>query len=98
MTKSPALTAIKGYRDGRVGVRVLVHGGGSFGRDDVRVTATTYLTTAEAREFAAGLIQRADDEDARMAKKQAAEDRRRAWRDREVAAGRMKVISFRSAF
>lgn len=51
------------------------------------------ISTEHARELAAELIRLADEADAKVAKEVAAKARRKAWTDREVAAGRMKLFS-----
>jgi len=66
----------------------------SYG-NGIRIEASAQITTAQARELAAALIEYADREDAKVAADKAREDRRKAWRDREVAAGRMKVFTMK---
>ena len=56
------------------------------------------ISTADARILAASLIAIADEADAKVAKAQAAEARRQKWRDREVAAGRIKIMSVEKFF
>lgn len=92
MAKTP-FTVTKGDRDGRVGIRCALRGSGAYSQADIQMQATTSLTTTEARELAAALIQQADAEDAKLLKKEQAEERRRKWHNREIAAGRMKVFS-----
>lgn len=76
----------KSYRDGYVGLRFLV-------KDRcVRIDGGSDLSTTEARELATALIQEADRADAKVASKKASDERRQKWRDREIAAGRRKVI------
>lgn len=87
---APTIVAKKSYRDGCVTISVRLKSSG-FG-DGVRVEGSTELTTEASRELARSLIELADQADARTASKTAAEDRRRKWRDREVAAGRMVVF------
>lgn len=42
--------------------------------------------------MARALVEEADRADAKVAAKKASEDRRQKWRDREVAAGRLKIF------
>jgi hypothetical protein len=79
----------KSYRDGCVAVRFSVRGG------NVRIDGGSDLSTADARKLAAAIIAEADRADAKVAARKASEERRQKWRDKEIAAGRMKVISFR---
>lgn len=92
MAKAAPFTVVKSYQDGRVGLRVALRSSDWQG-PSITMQATATITTTEARELAAALIQQADAEDAKLLKKEAAEARRRKWRDREVAAGRIKVMS-----
>lgn len=89
----PEISATKSYRDGRVGIRVAIRASGHG--PSVSIQASTDIQTADARLLAAALVALADEADAKVAKKAAVEDRRKKWRDREVEAGRMKIISFR---
>lgn len=59
----------------------------------IKIDGGSDLSTQQARDLAAALIEEADRSDARVEAKKASEDRRRKWRDREVAAGRMKVFN-----
>ncbi len=92
MERKPAVVAKKGYKDGIVGLAISLrcHGYG----DGARIDGSTDLSIQQARELAAALISHADAAEAAIAKKAAQEDRRQKWRDREVAAGRMQIISF----
>lgn len=84
----------KSYKDGHVGLRFSVKASGWHG-DSIRIDGGSDLSTAEARTLAADLIKEADRADAKVAAKKASDERRQKWRDREVAAGRMKVVSLR---
>lgn len=76
----------KSYRDGHLALRFSV-------KDrTVRVDGGSELSTAQARDLATALISEADRADAKVAAKKESEERRRKWRDREVAAGRIKII------
>lgn len=59
----------------------------------ISVQAATEISTQEAREIAAALIFEADRADAIAAKKATAELRRQKWRQREIDAGRLKIMS-----
>ena len=86
MADRESLTAIRSYHAKCVAVRVHLRPGYA------RIDATTNLTTDEARMFAKRLVELADLEDAAQAKKDASEERRKRWREREIAAGRMIVM------
>lgn len=88
------ITAKKSFKDGHVRVRVILQSG--WHGDHVKLEGTTDLTSAQARELAASLIAEADRADAKVAAKAASDERRKKWRDREVAAGRMKIVSLGS--
>lgn len=60
-----------------------------------KIEAGTAITTEHARDLARELIALADSADARKAAKATSEARRRKWRDREIAAGRMIVLGAR---
>ena len=96
MSNNP-LTVKRSFSGGRVGIGVRLQSRGWPG-DSVTVAGSVDISTATAREIAALLIAAADAEDAKIAKKNAADARRKAWRDREVAAGRLVVMSAREFF
>lgn len=60
-----------------------------------KIEAGAAITTEHARDLARELIALADSADVRKATKAASEARRRKWRDREIAAGRMIVLGAR---
>jgi hypothetical protein len=86
------ITAKKAFESGFVSVQIDLNVR-HFG-DTAKIKAGTYISTASARELAADLIRLADEADAKIANKKAAEERRQKWREREIAAGRLKVISW----
>ena len=86
------ITVKKAYKDGHIGVSVAMKASG-WGPDRVKIEGSTDLTTAQARQLARALVEAADEADAKVARKAASEERRQKWRDREVAAGRLKIIS-----
>lgn len=86
------LSIKKAYKDGHVCVRFSVKARGWSG-DSIRIDGGTDLSTADARSLAADLIREADRADAKVAAKKASDERRQKWRDREIAAGRMKVMT-----
>lgn len=90
MSDAP-LVAKKSFADGCVQVGIKLKASG-WGHDHVRLVASTELTTTQARDLAAALVALADEADARVARRAAAEERRKKWRDREIAAGRMRVF------
>ena len=87
------ISVLKSYYDGCIKLRVSA---GAHNRgEDIQSTVTVDLTLDAARSLLCQLdmeIIRAGD---KMKAKATAEARRKAWRDREVAAGRTKIISFR---
>ncbi len=87
--------AKKSHKDGHVSVRVVLKARG-WQSDSIEVKGGTDLTTEEARELAAALLAEAERADAKVAAKAASDERRKKWRDREVAAGRLKVMSLQS--
>lgn len=83
---------IKSHKVGHVAIRISLRCRGGFGGDASNIDGRTELTVAEARELAEKLITFADCAEATVFAKQAQEQRRKQWRDREIAAGRMKVF------
>ncbi len=81
----------KSYKDGHVGLRFALKAKDWYG-DSIKIDGGSDISTAEARELARALIEEADRADAKVAAKNASNERRQKWRDREVAAGRMKII------
>lgn len=93
MSRQPTdapIAAKKSYRDGCVTVTVWLKCGG-YG-DSAKIDARTELTAEQARTLARALADLADQSDAKVARKAAEAARRGAWRDREIAAGRMVVL------
>jgi hypothetical protein len=86
------ITTATAYKDGHVGIRVELQASG-YG-PSIKMQARTEISTSAARELAAALIAHANEADAKVAKKAAAEVRRQQWRDREVAAGRMRIMKW----
>lgn len=91
-TKSPPIQAKKSMREGCVAISVRMKS--SWIGDHIKLEGTTDLTAAQARDLAQSLHALADDADAKVAAKAAKAASRKKWQDREVAAGRMKIISF----
>ena len=92
-TDSP-IAAKKSMKDGHVGIRATLRCNG-WGADHARIDAGTDLTVAQARDLARALIDLADVAEALLAKKVATTARRKAWREREIEAGRMLMIGLR---
>lgn len=88
------ITITKSYSDGKVTVRVTLRIRG-YNEESINMQGNTTLSTVEARSLATSLVAFAAAADAKVAKKAAEEDRRKKWRDREIAAGRMKIMSWR---
>src|SRR4051812_24317350 len=80
----------KSYHDGHVKLRV--EASASRRGQDVSATAAVDLDLEAARNLAANLLLAVEKEDAKIKAKGEREARRKAWRDREVAAGRMKIV------
>lgn len=91
------ISAKKSDKEGHVSVRIDLKSHG-WQSASVNVQGTTDLSSEQARELAKALIVEADRADAKVAAKAASEARRKKWRDREVAAGRMKIVELGSLF
>lgn len=90
-TRRAPFTARKSTREGQVSVAVKLSARGWSG-DALRVEGSADLTSAQARELAQALVAAADAADAKVSARAAAKVRRDAWREREIAAGRMVVL------
>lgn len=86
------VTAKRSFNDGKVALNIALKVQGWGGGTSARINASTDLTTAQARALAEELAALADSADAAVARRDAKDARRKAWRDREIAAGRMVVI------
>lgn len=84
----------KSYKDGHVGIRFSLKAN-EWDSASLKIEGDSNLSTAEARTLARALIEEADRVDAKVAAKVASDDRRRKWRDREISAGRLKIIELR---
>ena len=89
------LSVKKSYKDGHVSVRVVLKAHG-WKSDSLKIEGSTDLTSEQARELAKLLVAEADRTEAKVAAKAASEARRKKWRDREVAAGRLKIVELGS--
>ena len=88
MSDAPSpITARKSHRNGTVALAIALKCGG-YG-PSANITAKVDITVDQARELARSLTALADQSDAKAAAKDAAEQRRRKWRDQEIKAGRM---------
>lgn len=88
----PVVKANKGYREGHISLSVKAdahHLGVS-----VASTVSVVLDLDAARILQAEIGEAIAKAEAKMNAHADREARRKAWRDREVAAGRMKIISF----
>lgn len=91
----PTFRVLKSYADGHVKVRVTAS---AYGRgSDISAAVAFDLDLDAARAFQAELASAIQKEADKVAATQAREDRRKKWREREIAAGRMKIMSFGSA-
>ena len=96
MTRKPPFTVKRAFRD--ASVRVAANLRVSDRGEACAIEAAADISSIEARDLAAALIAAADRVDEVAAKKTSAEARRQAWRDREVAAGRMQIMSAEDFF
>ncbi len=90
--KKPVIFAKKSYKDGHVAVELNMKCGGY--NDRATIKGHTDIPTELARDIARTLIECADKADAKMVEKLAANERRKKYQDREIAAGRMVVMNF----
>ena len=88
-----SITVKRAYSDGLVSISVRLSGSG-YRSDSINVMGSTDISIPVARSLAADLIRLADEADVKAEKKRAADERRKKWREREIAAGRMQVVSF----
>ncbi len=91
------ITIKKAYGDSSVRIGCVFKSAHSLIAPTVAATIDCEISTTEARALAAALIAEADRADERAKKKADEETRRKAWRDREKAAGRMVEISWADA-
>lgn len=96
MAKNSTFAVVKSYRDGCVSVSVNLSASG-YG-PSVKVQCRAQISTIEARELAAELIAKADAEEAKQEKLLQTKERHDKWREREIAAGRIKVMSASDVF
>ena len=87
----------KSYMDGHVGLRFSVKARGRHS-DTIKIDGGSDLSTAAARDLAKALMEEAERADAKVAAKAASDMRRQKYREREIAAGRMKIISLDEMF
>lgn len=85
------VTAVRSYHKGCVAVGIRLKCSG-WNTDSATIKASTDLTIEQARELAQSLIQLADLAEAKIAAEAASVARRKKWRDREIAAGRMVLL------
>ncbi len=91
------VVAKRSYKAGHVAVAVTLCVTG-YSHDSAKVDMRTNLTTSQARALAQSLVSLADAVDAKIAAEEAAEARRKKWRDREVTAGRIIEMSAKEFF
>lgn len=92
MAKVPMARVMKSYQDGHIKLRV--DASASRRGHDVSASAAVDLDIETAIKLHAELWLAIEKERAKVKAQEDREARRKAWRDREVAAGRMKIISF----
>ena len=95
MTK-PTINAARHLGDNAI--RVTVKGSSWDSENGATLSVWVKISAADARKLAEDLVKLADEADSKIAKKAASEERRRKWREREIAAGRMRVMSAKDFF
>lgn len=95
MTSKPTIPIVakKSHKEGHVAIGIILKCRGWHSNDSAKVEGGTDITAAQARELAAALIECADKADAKVSAKAAHEERRRKYRERELAAGKMIVFN-----
>ena len=91
MAKKPKVSVSKSYATGHVSVRI-EHREHS-GRGSISSTVSVDIDLHTARELAVDIQMAVQKEADKVAAKAAHEERRKKYRDREIAAGRMKVFT-----
>lgn len=81
----------KSYQDGHIKLRV--DASASRRGHAISVSAAVDLDLEAARNLSANLLLAVEKAEAKIKAHQDREARRKAWRDREVAAGRITIIS-----
>ena len=89
-------TVKKSYRESCIKIAGTFKAGG-YREPSISTQIDCYISTTEARDLATALIAEADRADEKAKKKADEAARRKAWRDREKAAGRMVEISWADA-
>lgn len=91
MAKKPKVSVSKSYAAGHVSVRV-DHREHSM-RGAISSTISVDIDLHTARELAVAIQMAVDKEADKVAAEAAHEERRKKYRDREIAAGRMQVFT-----
>ena len=97
MTAKSPFVVTRAYRNDAVKIGVSLRAS-AWNGPTIRMEASECISPAAARALAAALIAEADRVDAAEAKKAAAKARRAAWRERQIAAGRMKAMTAEEFF
>jgi len=84
--------ALKSGREGHIRIKITGRSHG-WRSDDISATIAVDLDLETARAFHAEISAAIEKETAKVEAYQKREDRRKAWREREIAAGHMKVIT-----
>lgn len=92
----PVIKVSKSYSDGHIQLSVKASAG-HIGQS-IASTVAVAVSLADARALQTELAAAVEKEAARLQTKVDQEARRKAWRDREVAAGRMQVFSANEFF
>jgi len=88
----PKADVLKSFREGHVKLRLSANSYG--GGVDVAATVAVDLTLEAASALAAKLEVFVQNETAKVQARADHEARRKAWREREIAAGRIKVMPY----
>lgn len=96
--KKSQVKAGKSFKDGHVKLRVDAGARGWHGDVEVSASVSVDLDLSTAKQLQIDLATAIEKEAAKMAAHQDRQARRKAWRDREVAAGRMQVVSLTDIF
>lgn len=98
MPKKSQVKAGKSFKDGHVKLRVDAGARGWHGDAEVSASVVVDLDLATAKQLQIDLAAAIEKEAAKMVAHQDREARRAAWREREIAAGRMQVFSAAEIF
>lgn len=93
MARKTVVKVSKSFKDGHVALRVEAGAHSWGGGETVSASVSVDLDLATAKALQIAMGEAIEKEAAKVAAKQAYETRRKKWRDREIAAGRMQVFT-----